>query len=65
MMKKLTLWFVAAMLGLSFSAAMAQDKTYTVGISLPEAQNPFYILLGKAAVETFRERGNRSKAPFG
>ncbi|MCK9919738.1 ABC transporter substrate-binding protein [Microbacteriaceae bacterium K1510] len=52
-----TALFGAVLLALSVSGAMAQDKTYKVGISLPEAQNPFYVLLGKSAVETFNKRG--------
>lgn len=41
----------------SVSGAMAQGKTYRVGISLPEAQNPFYIQLGNSAVATLKQRG--------
>lgn len=57
MSKKLAILFSAALLALSFNDAVAQTKTYTVGISLPEAQNPFYVLLGKSAVETLKQRG--------
>ena len=35
----------------------AQDKKFRVGISLPEAQNPFYVALGRSAVAQFKERG--------
>ena len=34
--------------------AFAQGKTSRVGISLPEAQNPFYIQLGNSAVATLK-----------
>lgn len=57
MSKKLALLLSAALLALSFNEAVAQTKTQTVGISLPEAQNPFYVQLGKSAVETFKQRG--------
>lgn len=57
MSKKLASFFAAALLALSSGGAVAQTKTYTVGISLPEAQNPFYIMLGKSAVETLKQRG--------
>jgi ribose transport system substrate-binding protein len=57
MSKKSAILFSAALLALSFNDAVAQTKTYTVGISLPEAQNPFYVLLGKSAVETLKQRG--------
>ncbi|MCW5684451.1 MAG: ABC transporter substrate-binding protein [Pseudolabrys sp.] len=57
MSKKLAFLFSAALLALMSGNAVAQTKTYTVGISLPEAQNPFYVLLGKSAVETFKQRG--------
>ena len=39
------------------SPALAQDKKFKVGVSLPEAQNPFYVALGRSAVATFKERG--------
>lgn len=57
MSKKLAFLFSAALFALMSGNAVAQTKTYTVGISLPEAQNPFYVLLGKSAVETFKQRG--------
>lgn len=57
MSKKLALLLSVALLALSFNEAVAQTKTQTVGISLPEAQNPFYVQLGKSAVETFKQRG--------
>lgn len=57
MSKKLAFLFSAALLALMSGNAVAQTKTYTVGISLPEAQNPFYVLLGKSAVETFKQCG--------
>lgn len=57
MPKTLAFLFSAALLALSSGHAAAQTRTYTVGISLPEAQNPFYVLLGKSAVDTFKQRG--------
>ena len=36
---------------------VAQDRKLRVGISLPEAQNPFYAALGRSAAATFKERG--------
>jgi ribose transport system substrate-binding protein len=34
-----------------------QAKKFRVGVSLPEAQNPFYIALGKSITDTFRGQG--------
>jgi ribose transport system substrate-binding protein len=35
----------------------AQDRKFRVGVSLPEAQNPFYVILGRSIVGTFKDRG--------
>jgi ribose transport system substrate-binding protein len=35
----------------------AQDRKLRVGVSLPEAQNPFYVVLGRSIVGTFKDRG--------
>lgn len=45
----------AAALALAMSTASAE--ALRVGISSPEAQNPFYVALANAAVETFKKRG--------
>ena len=37
--------------------ASAELTKFRVGISLPEAQNPFYVALGRSAVAQFKERG--------
>lgn len=37
--------------------AAAADKKFLVGVSLPEAQNPFYVAMGKSIVKTFNDRG--------
>ncbi len=50
------LFAVAASFGSAGDAA-AQDKKYKVGVSLPEAQNPFYVLMGKSIVKTLKGRG--------
>ncbi|MBI4588023.1 MAG: ABC transporter substrate-binding protein [Candidatus Rokubacteria bacterium] len=43
---------------LAFAAgAEATEKKFKVGVSLPEAQNPFYVLMGKSIVTTFEKRG--------
>ena len=47
----------ALLLSVSVSDAQAQNKTYRVGVSLPEAQNPFYVQLGSSAVATLKQRG--------
>ena len=41
----------------SLTPVQSQDKKFRVGISLPEAQNPFYVALGRSAVAQFKERG--------
>ena len=33
----------------------AQGRRFKVGVSLPEAQNPFYVAMGKAIVQKFNE----------
>lgn len=46
--------------GLSFAAggdAMAQEKKFKVGVSLPDQQNPFYVAMSKFIVQTFEENG--------
>ena len=48
---------IAVMGGIGNGAA-AQEKT--VGISLPEAQNPFYVLLGKSIKRTLEKRGMKT-----
>ena len=54
---------LTAVLGLALTdagtagRAMAQDKQFKVGVSLPETQNPFYVLLGKSIMQTFKENG--------
>ncbi len=37
--------------------ALAQEKKFRVGVSIPEAQNPFYIQVGRSIVDTLKERG--------
>jgi ABC-type sugar transport system substrate-binding protein len=37
--------------------ARAQAKHFKVGVSLPETQNPFYVVMGKSIVETFKANG--------
>ncbi len=37
--------------------ASAQDKKFKVGVSLPEAQNPFYVAMGRSIVESFKAKG--------
>ena len=39
------------------TGALAQAKQFKVGVSLPETQNPFYVLLGKSIVGTFKDNG--------
>ena len=47
----------SALLCLATTAdVLAQDKKFKVGISLPEAQNAFHVMLGKSAAATFAER---------
>ena len=50
------LFAVAASFGSAGDAA-AQDKKFKVGVSLPEAQNPFYVLMGKSIVKTLKGHG--------
>lgn len=50
------LFAVAASFG-SAGGAAAQDKKFKVGVSLPEAQNPFYVLMGKSIVKTLEGHG--------
>lgn len=53
----------AAALGLAFaqaplaSGALAQAKTFKVGVSLPESLNPFYIAMSKSIAKTFKDNG--------
>jgi len=35
----------------------AQSPKFRVGVSLPEAQNPFYVALGRSIEETFKKAG--------
>jgi ribose transport system substrate-binding protein len=37
--------------------AVAQDKKFKVGVSLPESQNPFYVVMSKSIVKTFADNG--------
>ena len=37
--------------------ALAQAKKFKVGISLPDAQNPFYVAMSKSIMKTFAENG--------
>lgn len=47
----------AVLIALSATAdGLAQDKKFKVGISLPEAQNAFHVMLGKSAAATFEAR---------
>jgi ABC-type sugar transport system substrate-binding protein len=39
------------------SGALAQNKTYKVGVSLPESLNPFYIAMSKSIAQTFKDNG--------
>src|ERR1043166_4247064 len=54
---------LAAVFGLALTQlgmadfASAQDKKFKVGVSLPEAQNPFYIAMGNSIKKTFEEAG--------
>ncbi len=38
-------------------SALAQAKTFKVGVSLPESQNPFYIAMGNSISKTFKDNG--------
>jgi ribose transport system substrate-binding protein len=46
----------AMLLGAGGVDAQAQDKKFRVGISLPEAQNPFYVAMGRSIVDAFKAR---------
>ncbi len=35
--------------------ALAQGRRFKVGVSLPEAQNPFYVAMGRAIVQKFKD----------
>lgn len=50
---------VAAMLIAPWSAGALQAQTskFRVGVSLPEAQNPFYVALGRSIEETLKKAG--------
>ena len=55
---KLAVWLLAVVAALGFAAgSQAAEKKYKVGISLPEAQNPFYVLMGKSIAGTLKKRG--------
>lgn len=41
--------------------AIAQDKKFTVGVSLPESQNPFYVAMSNSIVKTFEANGVQPK----
>ena len=54
--------FAVAALGVAFAHAsagdaIAQDKKFKVGVSLPESQNPFYVAMSKSIVKTFEANG--------
>jgi len=38
-------------------AALAQAKQFKVGVSLPESQNPFYVVMGNSISKTLKEAG--------
>jgi ribose transport system substrate-binding protein len=38
-------------------SVLAQAKTFKVGVSLPESQNPFYVAMGNSIVKTFKDAG--------
>lgn len=54
---KFTKLAAVATLALSWAMTSAGADTLRVGISSPEAQNPFYVALANSAVATFKERG--------
>ncbi len=61
-MNKGTFFVAVAALGALLTHAplddvAAQDKKFKVGISLPESQNPFYVVMGKSIVKTFEANG--------
>jgi ribose transport system substrate-binding protein len=57
-MKKAFVLFLLGLVGaLCIGEASAQDKKFRVGVSLPEAQNPFYVAMGKSIADTFKQRG--------
>jgi ribose transport system substrate-binding protein len=39
------------------AGALAQAKTFKVGVSLPESQNPFYVAMGRSIEKTFKDAG--------
>ena len=47
---------IAASAGTLASRAWAQAKKFKVGVSLPEAQNPFYVAMARAIGQQFRDR---------
>jgi ABC-type sugar transport system substrate-binding protein len=59
----LLLTAVAGLFGLALAqapmagSALAQAKTFKVGVSLPEAQNPFYIVMGNSISKTLKDAG--------
>ena len=60
MNRRLALCALTVLLSVSVfgpSQAISQDKKFRVGVSLPEAQNPFYVALGRSVVSTLKERG--------
>lgn len=55
-MKVLTVALAVGVFLATAPSAMAAEK-HKVGISLPEAQNPFYVLLGKVLKKSLEKRG--------
>ncbi len=51
--------FVRAMVGVAAIAfaSLASAQTLRVGISSPEAQNPFHVVMSRTIAETLKERG--------
>jgi ABC-type sugar transport system substrate-binding protein len=53
----------ASLLGITFvqapmaGGALAQAKTFKVGVSLPEGQNPFYVVMGNSISKTLKDAG--------
>ena len=53
----------ASLLGIALAqapmagGALAQAKTFKVGVSLPESQNPFYVAMGNSISKTFKDAG--------
>ena len=48
---------IAALSCAATGDAMAQDKKFKVGVSLPELQNPFYVAMSKSIMKTFDANG--------